>query len=231
MSNQMESTVPTAIGVIMDGNRRWAKEKGISPLLGHRAGYEKLREFRTWAMEAGVKEIIVYAFSTENWNRTKEEVGYLMNLFREVINKVVEDAVRDDMRIIFIGERTHLAEDIVRTIEHAEEQTKNFRSFCYTVALSYGGRTEIIDAIHRIPESKRTTITEAEFSQLLWTKELHDPDLIIRTSGEERLSNFLPWQSVYSELVFTNTLWPDFTKEEFHAILKNYSERGRRLGK
>lgn len=231
MTNQKESTVPTAIGVIMDGNRRWAKEKGLSPLLGHRAGYEKLREFRTWAMEAGIKEIIIYAFSTENWNRTKEEVGSLMNLFREGINKMVEDAVKDDMRIIFIGERTHLAKDIVQSMENAEEQTKNFNSFCYSIALSYGGRNEIVDAIHRIPEDKIGTITEAEFSQLLWTKDLHDPDLIIRTSGEERLSNFLPWQSTYSELVFTKTLWPDFSKEEFLTILKEYGERNRRRGK
>ena len=224
-------TAPTSIGVIMDGNRRWAKARGVPTLLGHRAGYKKLREFRTWAMDAGVKEIIVYAFSTENWNRTKEEVGFLMDLFREVIDAMVADAIRDNMRIIFLGERSQLPEDIVRAIESAEAQTKNFDSFCYAIALSYGGRGEIIDAIHRIPENKRATITEEEFSKLLWTKEMHDPDIIIRTSGEERLSNFLPWQSVYTELVFTKTLWPDFTEAEFHEIIQTYAARERRLGK
>lgn len=215
----------------MDGNRRYAKAKGIPTLLGHRAGYLKLRELRTWAKDAGVKEIIVYAFSTENWNRTKEEVAYLMDLFREVIGTMVEDAMKEDTRIIFIGERQRLSEDIVRAILSAEEKTKANTSFQCAVALSYGGRAEIIDAIRRIPEAKRATITETEFSQYLWTKDVRDPDLIIRTSGEERISNFLPWQSVYSELIFTKTLWPDFTKEEFLSILDTYGERDRRRGK
>lgn len=227
----MDLNVPTSIGIIMDGNRRYAKAKGMPTLEGHRMGYHKLRDVLSWTKEAGIKEIIVYAFSTENWNRTTEEVGYLMDLFREMISVMTKEAKEKQTRLIFLGERTRLAEDILRAIERAEKETRIYTSLTFGIALSYGGRTEIIDAIHRIPKEKFETISEEEFSQLLWTKEMYDPDLIIRTSGEERLSNFLPWQSVYSELVFTKTLWPEFSKEEFLSILTNYSERERRLGK
>lgn len=230
-STQKSNQAPWHVGIIMDGNRRYAKEKGLPTLEGHRAGYAKLREVRKWAMEAGVKEMTVYAFSTENWNRTAEEVGYLMNLFRKVIDEAREDAKTDDARLLFFGERTKLAKDIVDAIVRAEDETKDCTSFTFGIALSYGGRAEIIDAIHRIPKEQLSTISEKEFAQLLWTNEMRDPDLVIRTSGEERLSNFLPWQSVYSELCFTKTLWPAFSKEEFLSIIKNYSERERRLGK
>lgn len=223
--------IPHSIGIIMDGNRRWAKVAGLPTLEGHRKGYDTMRAVVDWCKESGVKEAIVYAFSTENWNRTKEEVGYLMNLFRMMISKVTEDAVRDDTRLIFLGERSRFDADIVRAIEDAEAQTHACSSFTFGIALSYGGRAEIVDAIHRIPPAKLATITEEEFSALLWTKELFDPDLIIRTSGEERLSGFLPWQSVYSELFFTETLWPAFTREEFDRILSAYAARNRRRGK
>ena len=228
---QKNNLVPQSIAIIMDGNRRYAKAKGLPTLEGHRMGYHKLRDVLSWTKEAGINEIIVYAFSTENWNRTTEEVGYLMNLFREMIATMTKEAKEKQTRLIFLGERTRFAEDIMQAIERAEQETRMYVSLTFGIALSYGGRTEIIDAIHRIPKEKLETISEDEFAQLLWTKEMCDPDLIIRTSGEERLSNFLPWQSVYSELVFTKTLWPDFSKEEFLSILKNYSERERRLGK
>lgn len=227
----MDMKIPTSIGIIMDGNRRYAKAKGLPTLEGHRMGYHKLRDVLSWTKEAGIQEIIVYAFSTENWNRTAEEVGYLMDLFREMIVTMTKEAKEKQTRLIFLGERTRFAKDILQAIEHAEQETRMHTSLLFGIALSYGGRTEIMDAIHRIPKDKIETISEKEFSQLLWTKEMHDPDLIIRTSGEERLSNFLPWQSVYSELIFTKTFWPDFSKEEFLLILENYSERERRLGK
>lgn len=215
----------------MDGNRRWAKAKGLPLLEGHRAGYEKLRKVLDWSKEVGVKNLTVYAFSTENWNRTKEEVGYLMNLFREVVGRMVEDALRNNARLIFLGERDRFEADILRALEDAEEKTRSGSSFNVGIALSYGGRAEILDAIHRVPTEKLATLSEEEFSKLLWTKDIPDPDLIIRTSGEERLSGFLPWQSVYSELFFTDTLWPAFTREEFEGILKDYGERDRRHGK
>ncbi|MDO8520533.1 MAG: polyprenyl diphosphate synthase [bacterium] len=226
-----KNNAPRCIGIIMDGNRRWAKAKGLPLLEGHRAGYEKLRKVLDWSKEVGVKNLTVYAFSTENWNRTKEEVGYLMNLFREVVGRMVEDALRNNARLIFLGERDRFEADILRALEDAEEKTRSGSSFNVGIALSYGGRAEILDAIHRVPTEKLATLSEEEFSKLLWTKDIPDPDLIIRTSGEERLSGFLPWQSVYSELFFTDTLWPAFTREEFEGILKDYGERDRRHGK
>lgn len=227
----MQEHIPTSIGIIMDGNRRWAKAKGLPTLEGHRVGYNKLREVRTWAKEAGVQELVVYAFSTENWNRTAEEVGYLMNLFREAIQTMIAEAKAEDTRLIFLGERSRLAPDIIALIEQAESETRNCATLRFGVGLSYGGRAEILDAIHRIPQEKLSTISEEEFTSLLWTKDLRDPDLIVRTSGEERLSNFLPWQSVYSELYFTETLWPDFSKDEFDRMLSEYASRDRRKGK
>lgn len=225
------TNIPQSIGIIMDGNRRWAKAKGLPTFEGHRVGYEKLREVVRWCKEHGVRYLTVYAFSTENWNRSVEEVGYLMNLFRTVIGKMVKEAQDEDARLVFLGERDRLDEDIRIAIEDAEKVTRSGSSFTLGIALSYGGRAEILDAIHRIPSEKLKTINEEELSALLWTKEIPDPDLLIRTSGEERLSNFLPWQSVYSELFFTKTLWPDFTREEFDRILAEYAERDRRRGK
>ena len=214
----------------MDGNRRWAKSKGLPVFEGHRAGYNKLREVVDWCKEAGIKNLIVYAFSIENWNRTKEEVGYLMSLFREVIGCQVEEAKKNGTRLIFLGERSRFAPDILRAVESAERETADGKSFTFGIALSYGGRAEIIDAIRRIPKEKLGALSEEEFSKLLWTKEIPDPDLIIRTSGEKRLSGFLPWQSVYSELFFTDTFWPAFTREEFNRILEEYAKRQRRFG-
>ncbi len=222
--------IPQSIGIIMDGNRRWAKEQGLPTLEGHRAGYNKLKEVSAWCKDVGVKNLVVYAFSTENWNRTKEEVGYLMNLFREMIGKMTDNALRDDTRLIFLGERSRFEADILRAIEGAEEKTCSCKSFVFGIALSYGGRNEILDAIHRIPKGKLTTLSEGEFSKLLFTKEIPDPDIIIRTSGEQRLSGFLPWQGVYSELFFIDTLWPAFTRLEFDRILEEYGKRQRRFG-
>ncbi|OGZ04908.1 MAG: di-trans,poly-cis-decaprenylcistransferase [Candidatus Lloydbacteria bacterium RIFCSPHIGHO2_02_FULL_54_17] len=229
--NASKNSAPRCIGVIMDGNRRWAKAKGLPTLEGHRAGYEKLREVSRWCKEAGVKSLIVYAFSTENWNRAKEEVGYLMNLFREVVGKMTEDALEGDTRLVFLGERGRFDADILGAIKDAERRTRDCGSFTFGIALSYGGRAEILDAIRRVPKEKLATLSEEEFSKLLWTKDIPDPDLIVRTSGEERLSGFLPWQGVYSELFFTDTLWPAFTREEFDRILGEYGKRERRLGK
>lgn len=224
-------TPPHSVGIIMDGNRRYARLRGLPTLEGHRAGYQKLREVLSWAKDAAVREVVVYAFSTENWQRGSEEVGYLMNLFREIIEHMAREARADSMRLIFLGERTSLAPDIVAAISRAEESTRECKKFTLGIALSYGGRSEIIDAIRRIPKEELSTITEDKFSSLLWTSELRNPDLIIRTGGEERLSNFLPWQSVYSELVFTKTLWPDFSKEEFLRIIETYAARERRMGR
>lgn len=226
-----ETPIPRSIGIIMDGNRRFAKAKGLPSLEGHRAGYEKLREVSRWCKEAGVKSLIVYAFSTENWNRTKEEVGYLMNLFREVVGRMTAEALENDTRMIFLGERDRFDADIRRAIEESERRTLGCRSFTLGIALSYGGRAEIMDAIHRIPKDALATVSEEDFAKLLWTKDIPDPDIIIRTSGEKRVSGFLPWQSVYSEFFFLDQHWPAFTREAFDGILEEYGKRERRLGK
>lgn len=224
-------TPQLSIGIIMDGNRRFAKAKGLSTAEGHKQGYEKLKEIILWSKDAGVKYLTVYAFSTENWERAEEEVGYLMTLFRTVINGIANDAKEKDIRLIFIGERSRFSSDMQKSMEVAERETSECKTMTLAVALSYGGRQEIIDAINRIPKDQQGKITEEEFSQLLWTKDIKNPDLIIRTSGEERLSNFLLWQSAYSEFFFTKTLWPEFSKNEFLSILEEYQSRERRLGK
>jgi len=227
----MPNDVPRTIGIIMDGNRRFAKENGLPTLEGHRRGYAKLKEVKDWCRAAGVRNLIVYAFSTENWKRTEEEVGYLMRLLTLALVEITEEAKKTGTRIVILGERARFAPDMRATIARAEVETQSGAEFTIGVALSYGGRAEILDAVKRIPQEKFTTLTEEEFSALLWTKDIPDPDLILRTSGEERLSGFLPWQSVYSELVFTKTLWPALTREEFDGILADYARRQRRFGK
>lgn len=227
----IRENIPTAIGIIMDGNRRYAKEHNMPKLEGHRRGYDKLKEVVEWCKESGVKYLTVYAFSTENWNRSADEVDYLMNLIRTLIDKETKQAMKEHTRLLFPGDRSRFATDIQEGLTRSEEATKGFTDFTLSVALSYGGRAEIIDAIRRIPDGVQKTITEKDFARLLWTGDVPDPDLIIRTSGEMRLSGFLPWQSVYSEFYFTPTLWPAFTKEEFTKALRNYAARDRRKGK
>ncbi len=230
MDDMIQTQESLSVAIIMDGNRRWAKEKGLASFLGHRAGYDTLRNVLMWSKDAGVKYLTVYAFSTENWNRSEEEINYLFGLFQQMISDVVADAKASNMRIFFAGERSRFPTHIISAIEHAEKETGACTAFTLCIALSYGGRTEIIDAIHRIPKETISEITEEAFAKLLWTKDIPDPDIIIRTSGEERLSNFLPWQSVYSELFFTKTLWPDFSQQELLNILMEYKTRDRRIG-
>ncbi len=230
--NTGQVRIPACIGVIMDGNRRWARERGLPTLEGHRAGYEKLREVVSWATDAGVGTVIVYAFSTENWNRSAEEVGYLMDLFRTVVAREAEEMRKKNARLMFVGDRARFSSDMQDLMRRAESDTTSGTAGRLVVALSYGGRAEIIAAARAlcaegVPAER---VTEEVFAEKLWTAGIPDPDLVIRTGGETRLSNFLPWQSVYSELFFTSTLWPDFSKEEFDRILTEYAGRERRRG-
>lgn len=217
------------IGIIMDGNRRYAKERGLPTLAGHKAGYDKLREVVRWAHEAGVKYLIAYAFSTENWKREKEEVGYLMDLFRFALKNELAELKKERISVRFIGERTRLPKDIQTEMVRVEEATKG-GEVTLVLAVSYGGRQEIIDAVKNASVAG-VAVTEETFSDFLYTKGMPDPDLVIRTSGEQRISNFLLWQMAYSELFFTKTYWPALTKEEFLGILQEFSMRERRLGK
>lgn len=231
-NNNAKTKVPNCIGVIVDGNRRWARAKGLPILEGHRAGYEKLKEFIRWARDASVTHVIAYVFSSENWNRSPEEISYLMKLLKRACDLEIEEFKKENARIRVIGERARLPKDVREAVEHAEKATKDCIDQTLVLAISYGGRDEIVQAVNSLIAARhQAPVSADEFSQCLWTHDIPDPDLIIRTSGEKRLSNFLTWQSVYSELFFIDTLWPDFTKEEFSKILEEYQSRERRFGK
>lgn len=232
--HKQEKNIPKCIGIIMDGNRRWARKRGLSVHEGHRAGYKKLKELLTWAKESGVKTVVAYAFSTENWNRSKLEVGFLLKLLRNVLVDEVEDIKKEKVRVRFIGDLSRFPKDIEEGIRKLEEETIVHKENTLILAISYGGRAEIVSAVKKISQEKTKEeigkMTEKEFSKYLWTKDMPDPDLIVRTGGEKRLSNFLPWQSVYSEFYFTPTLWPAFLRREFDKILAEFAKRERRRG-
>ncbi len=216
----------------MDGNRRWAKEQELPTNEGHRRGYEKLKEVMVWSREAGIPHVIIYGFSTENWQRSETEVGYLMHIFRFILENEIGKMLEERMRVRFIGDLSRFSEDIQQMMRRMETESEGKEHDCTLhLAMSYGGRAEIVAAANALVREGKTTISEENFSQALWTKGIPDPDLIVRTGGEKRLSNFLPWQSVYSELFFVDTKWPAFTKDEFERILTEYSVRERRRGK
>jgi undecaprenyl diphosphate synthase len=229
--NAQKTNGPKSIGIIMDGNRRWAKENNMSAMEGHRFGLEKVREVIGWSKEAGIREVILYAFSTENWNRAAAEVEYLMALFEYSFNKWMKELAEEGMQIRFIGDRTRAPEKVLKIMKEVEEQTAAGTEGTFVVAFSYGGRAEILAAVNVLLAKGKNNVTEEEFRNAMWSKGLSDPDLIIRTSGEKRLSNFLTWQAVYSELFFTDTKWPGFSKEEFDSILAEFAKRERRHGK
>lgn len=219
------------VGIIMDGNRRWAKAQGKPGFEGHRAGYDTLAHVVGWAREAKIPHVVVYAFSTENWQRAEDEVGYLMKLFRFVIENEVDRMIAERVRIRFVGERTRFPEDLQRGMEHVEEATGREYDITLHIAVSYGGRAEILAATNALLFAESGIVSEEEFSAKLWSHPMPDPDLIIRTGGDMRLSGFLAWQSVYSELFFVSTLWPDFSHAEFLGILDEFHMRERRRGR
>ncbi len=227
----MSNTVPEAIGFILDGNRRWAKENGLPQLEGHRRGLEKVKDILLWSRARNIKQVTVYAFSTENWARTEEEVAYLMELFAKMCNTLTETLIKEDARMRFIGQRERFSLELQEKMTIAEERTKEGSSGTLVIALSYGGRAEILNALAGLIAQGISKPTEEDFIRASWSSGLLDPDMIIRTGGEKRLSNFLTWQSVYSELFFTDTKLPAFTEEEFDAILEEYANRQRRHGK
>lgn len=229
--NERVTAQAACVGIIMDGNRRWAKENGLSPYEGHSEGYKKLKEAVRWAREASIPHVVIYAFSTENWQRSEEEVGYLMRIFRSILENEVKKMIEDRVRVRFIGDLSRFSEDIRNMMRDMETETAETYDITLHLAMSYGGRTEILSAVNALLKEGAGPVSEEVFSKKLWSHPMPDPDLIIRTGGEKRLSNFLPWQSVYSELFFTDTKWPAFTKEEFDAILAEFSTRERRRGK
>ena len=213
------------VAIITDGNGRWAQARGLPVAEGHRAGADNLRERLRDAGELGVRELTVYSFSTENWSRPKEEVDALMAMFAERIVVETPELHSNGVRLRFLGRRSGIDAELVEQMEWAERLTRANDKITLFVAFNYGGRAEIVDAARRFAGT-----TEEEFRGCLYAPEMHDPELVIRTSGEQRLSNFLLWQAAYSEFVFTDVLWPDFSRADFEAALRAYEARRRRFG-
>ncbi len=233
----IEGNIPEHVAIIMDGNGRWAKEQGEERVFGHISGVHSVRESLRAAAEIGVKYLTLYTFSTENWNRPQEEVNALMDLLVRTIAGEVESLNENGVKLETIGDISSLPEGCLEALDAAKEKTKNNKKVTLILALSYSSRVEIEKAVQRIATDavekkiKLNEINEELISSYLNTARYPDPDLLIRTSGEERISNFLLWQIAYSELYFTNTLWPDFKEEDFFKAILDYQQRERRFGK
>jgi undecaprenyl diphosphate synthase len=226
------TNIPSHVAVIMDGNGRWARERGLSRQAGHRAGTENIRRIIEHCGRRGVKHLTLYAFSTENWSRPKREVSGLMQILGRVINRELKHLHENGVRLVHIGRLDGLSPKLQKQVLDAMELTKDNDRMTVAVAFNYGGRTEILDAIRRIMKDgvPPEDVDEELLSRYLYTAGLPDPDLIIRTAGEERISNFLIWQAAYAELYFTDVYWPDFGQEEIDEALRAYSRRRRRFG-
>ena len=213
------------VAIITDGNGRWAQARGVPVVEGHRAGADTVKARLRDAVELGVEELTVYSFSTENWSRPAEEVTALMRMFSERIAAETPELREEGVRMRFIGRRDRVASALIEQMEWAQDETAHNDRITLFIAFNYGGRAEMLDAAERYSGGG-----EEEFRKLLYAPEMHDPDLVIRTSGEQRLSNYLLWQSAYSELVFRDELWPDFDRAAFEACLDEYGARRRRFG-
>lgn len=233
-----ESKMPKHIAIIMDGNRRWAKEHKLDSSLGHKKGAEVLEKIAKYCNKIGIEALTVYAFSTENWKRTKEEVGAIMMLLQMYLDKFLKSADLDNIKLRLIGDReNNMPEEIKSKMIKMEEKTKNNTGLKFNIAFNYGGRDEIVKATKKITEKvingelKLEDINEEVISNNLYTYGLPDPDLLIRTSGELRTSNFLPWQITYAEFIFLDKYWPDFDIKDIDLAIEEYENRHRRVGK
>ena len=228
--------IPTHVGIIMDGNRRWAKEKGMIPSLGHKAGADNLKKVAEACEKFGVKHLTVFAFSTENWKRSKDEVKYLMDLFLSYAKSFRKRLNEKNYRVRMAGDKSALSQELQQEITYIEEATKNNDGLTINLAINYGGRAEIIKATKEIAKKVQEhelnieEINEEEFEKHLYTAGQPNPDLLIRTSGELRTSNFLPWQLVYAEFYFPEKFWPDFGEEDLLEAIYEYQKRNRRFG-
>ena len=221
--------IPRAVAIVMDGNGRWAEARGLDVAEGHRAGSRALRPIVETAIDLGVGSLAVYAFSTENWTRSEDEVSALMEIFGETIDRELHDLAREGVHTRFVGRRDRAPEWLRAKMADLEAATENERRLHLWIAFDYGGRAEIVEAARRLAASGEE-FDEETFAKHLYAPEMPDPDLVIRTSGELRTSNFLLWQSAYAEYVFTDTLWPDFGPDEFRAAIEDYAGRRRRFG-
>ncbi|MCY4494873.1 MAG: polyprenyl diphosphate synthase [Acidimicrobiaceae bacterium] len=225
--------IPRHIACVMDGNGRWAQARGLPRTEGHRAGEHSLFDVVNACLEIGVEWLTVYAFSTENWKRPRDEVRFLINFNEEILLRRRDELNEQGVRIRFVGRRDRRGpKRLIRRMDEASELTQKNRKLTFTIAFNYGGRAEIVDAVRRIAASGTAPekITESTIAQNLYDPEMPDPDLVIRTSGEYRISNFLLWQLAYSELVFTDTPWPEFQRREFFAAVREFQDRDRRFG-
>jgi undecaprenyl diphosphate synthase len=226
---RVASEIPQAVAIVMDGNGRWAAAQGVEVAEGHRAGSRALRPIVETAIDLGIESLAVYAFSTENWTRPEDEVESLMEIFGETIDRELADLAREGVRTRFVGRRDRAPRWLQAKLAELEEATAKETRLNLWIAFDYGGRAEIVEAARRLAESG-AAVDEETFAQYLYAPEMPDPDLVIRTSGELRVSNFLLWQSAYAEFVFTDTLWPDFGPDEFRAAIEDYASRRRRFG-
>lgn len=230
------NNLPKHIAIIMDGNRRWAKKHELSTKLGHKEGAENLKKLTRYANKIGIEYLTVFAFSTENWKRSEEEVGALMLLFKNYLDDLAKAADTENIKIKIFGNIDSLSKTLQNSIKKAEDKTKSNTGITLCIAINYGGRDEITKAVKEIAENAKSNkieineINESLISKYLYTKDEPDPDLLIRTSGEIRLSNFLPWQVVYSEFVFVDKYWPEFTEKDLDEAIEIYEKRNRKFG-
>ena len=226
-----KNRLPVHIGIIMDGNGRWATKKGLARSFGHKEGLETARRILTAAAELGIKYVTLYTFSTENWKRTQEEVGFLMGLITTHLRAEVERYMKDNIRLLHLGDISALPKDVQKELTDSMEKTAKQTGMTVVLAINYGSRDEIVRGIKKLAKQNEDflNLTEETFSKSL-DAGLPDVDLLIRTGGEKRLSNFLLWQSAYAELEFSDTLWPDYSKEEFLQTIENFQQRNRRFG-
>lgn len=233
---EIQACIPIHIGIIMDGNGRWAKKRGFPRKFGHKAGAKNFRKIVKHCSHVGIKYLTVYAFSTENWNRPDQEVGALMRLFEQYLKEALLDFQDEDIKVKFLGKTEKFSEEIKNLILEVEKKSQNHSGMVLNIAMNYGGKEEIVNAVRLISEKvlkneiQVSEITEKIFSNYLYTSKQPDVDLVIRTGGEYRTSNFLIWQTAYAEYVFTDTLWPDFQIDDFDNILHIYAKRKRRFG-
>ena len=228
--SEESASIPRHIGYILDGNRRWAKKYGLPTYEGHLAGYNALKDIIEATSDAGVEYISFYTFSTQNWNRAEGEIRGIMRLIRRLFKTDITQLVKEGYKLVVLGSRDHLPADIIKLMDEAEEKSKAGTKATLAMCFNYGGQEEITRAVQRLIDSGTTSVTLKSFTAALDHPEVPDCDLIVRTSGEQRLSDFMLWRSAYSEFLFLDKLWPEMTKEDVTDILEEYKRRGRRFG-
>lgn len=237
MARSEQNKLPSHVAIIMDGNGRWARRRGLPRFLGHQQGVKALKKAVRFASDQGIQSLTVYAFSTENWQRPKEEVSFLLDLMHKTFVEEIDELHQEGVRIVLVGDRSNLSADILQLWQNAEGLTQDNTGLTLNVAFNYGGRQELLHVAKvlaqrvAVGDLDPAQIDESMVNDLLYTKGSPDPDLIIRTGGEQRLSNFLLWQSAYSELYVTDVLWPDFNEEHFASALDDFGQRERRFGR